>query len=409
MRLDEAAQPSFANHQTFHPRFGWVKKAYDGAKNNPEVFNDPSATVALGVGKNMVEAIRFWGLATHVIERQPKTGSRVSVACPTNIGRILLDDDGGWDAYLEDSATLWVLHWQALSAVTLLPVWWIALNDFSALEFSEADLLEFAVDEVAATSWTQPNISSIQKDVDCLLRMYAPRESRGRQNFDDLLDSPFREIGLISMASGSRDRYRFVLGAKPGLPAEVVAYCCLDYLARMDPDARTCSLTRLANDPGSPGRLLKLTEGALQEALEQVVSTHSSVQLGTPAGVTQLAFQDAPADAARSILFTYYATKRPMLSQPALPAAGAQARRADRPPEDDPEPAALPLNRTSEGRAIRPPGVDPLRWLDDLQRAEDAKKATRVKSPARRASISRKTSKATESDRRSGRSKAPAR
>jgi hypothetical protein len=394
MRLDEAAQPGFANHQTFHPRFGWVKKAYDGVKKNPEVFNDPSATVALGVGKNMVDAIRFWGLATRVITRQPKPGSRLSIACPTNIGRILLDDDGGWDAYLEDSATLWVLHWQAVSTGSLLPIWWIALNDFSALEFAESDLLEFAVDEIAATTWTQPNLSSIQKDVDCLLRMYAPRESRARQSFDDLLDSPFREIGLISMASGSRDRYRFVLGAKPGLPAEVVAYCCLDYLARMDPDARTCSLTRLANDPGSPGCLLKLTEGALQDALEQVASTNSAVHLGTPAGVTQLAFQEAPADVAGSILFRYYAAKRPMLVAPIVPAAGEQARQANRPNEDDPQTVAS-ATPAPKARAIRPPGVDPLQWLDDLQRAEDAKQARRSKSPSPRQRAPRTTNKTT--------------
>jgi hypothetical protein len=357
---------------------GWVKKAYDGAKRDSEVFNDPRATVALGVGKNMVDAIRFWGLATHVIERQPKPGSRLSVFRPTNLGQILLEDDGGWDPYLEDSATLWVLHWHAVSAFTMLPVWWIALNDFSALEFAESDLLEFAVDEVAATAWTQPNISSIQKDVDCLLRMYAPRESRGRQTFDDLLDSPFREIGLISSASGSRDRYRFVLGAKPGLPPEIVAYCCLDYLARSDPDARTCSLTRLANDPGSPGRLLKLTEGALQDALEQVTSANSSVQLGTPAGVTQLAFQEAPAEVARAILFSYYAKKRPMLVLPTLPAAGEQAREAEPSHDDVSKPTTAPVAGVKD-RAARADGVDVMKNLHEIQRAENAKKRSPAK------------------------------
>ena len=201
MRLDEAAQPAFAGHQTFHPRFGWIKKAYEGAKANPNVFNEPNATVDLGVGKNMVEAIRFWGLAFKVIERCPKPDRRrISIAEATPLGGVLLDDEGGWDPYLEDPATLWVLHWLALSAISALPVWWIVFNDFSGLEFAESDLLEFAVDEVAATSWTQPNPSSIQKDVDCLLRMYAPRESRGRQTIDELLDS------AISRARTDRER-----------------------------------------------------------------------------------------------------------------------------------------------------------------------------------------------------------
>ena len=349
MRLEEAAHPGFAGHQTFHPRFGWIKKAYEGAKGNPDVFNDPHATVDLGVGKNMVEAIRFWGLAFKVIARIPKPDRRrISIAEVTLLGAVLLDDDGGWDPYLEDPATLWVLHWLALSAVSALPLWWIVFNDFSGLEFAESDLLEFAVDEVAATRWPQPNPSSIQKDIDCLLRMYAPRESRGRQTIDDLLDSPFRELGIIVSAPGERDRYRFVLGQKPGLPPEVIAFACLDYLGRFDSDARTSTLTRLATDPGSPGRILKLAEADLLEAIEKVAADHDGIHLGSPAGVTQLTFDADPRELATDLLHHYYSARRPGL--PALGIDGVTARKAI--PELPVPVEAVPTQRA--GRSRRP-------------------------------------------------------
>ena len=40
MRLDESCEPAFARHETFHPRYGWVKKGYDAAfKHGPDFFN----------------------------------------------------------------------------------------------------------------------------------------------------------------------------------------------------------------------------------------------------------------------------------------------------------------------------------------------------------------------------------
>jgi hypothetical protein len=52
--------PVFARHETFHPRFGWLKKGFDLAKQDPDIFLREDAPVRLGVGKNMVSAIRYW-------------------------------------------------------------------------------------------------------------------------------------------------------------------------------------------------------------------------------------------------------------------------------------------------------------------------------------------------------------
>jgi Protein of unknown function (DUF4007) len=317
-------------HQTFHPRFGWIKKGYDAAADDPDVFNRPEAPVTLGVGKNMVEAIKAWGIATHVIARvQNPSRPRMSVAMPTALGRALLDEKTGLDPYLEDPATLWVLHWQAVSAVTSLPVWWAAFNDFPALEFTEIDLLRFCTDEIASTSWHQPNESSIQKDVDCLLRMYTKRSTRARQTLDELLDSPFREIGIIQPAPAGRNTYRFVRGVKPGLSAAVITYTCLDYLATTDPDSRTATLTRLSSDPGSPGHLLKLTEKIIQDALEETARTIADIRIAAPAGITQLILDTAPARAAKTVLWSHHRERRPDLLLPTTDVAGRSARAAD--------------------------------------------------------------------------------
>ena len=104
-----AVLPVFARHETFHPRYGWLKKGMDLAAEDSGAFSSNDALVRLGVGKNMVNAIRYWCQAFKVIE--PVDGSgRSREYKPSDPGRGLLDDDSGLDPYLEDTGSLWLLH-----------------------------------------------------------------------------------------------------------------------------------------------------------------------------------------------------------------------------------------------------------------------------------------------------------
>lgn len=331
MSLEQVAIPTFANHQTFHPRFGWIKKGYEAASLDPGAFSRPSAPVDLGVGKNMVEAIRFWTLATKVIVKRPHPERpRNSVYTPSRLGRALFDDRFGLDPFLEDPATLWILHWHAVSEQTILPVWRLAFNDFGALEFSESELLQFCVDEIATTSWSQPLRSSVNKDVDCLLRMYSRRRTKARQSLDDLLDSPFRELGIIQPAPNAKaTSYRFVRGDKPSLPAAAISYACLDYLSRSGEGAKTISLTRLTSDTGSPGRLMRLTEQSIADALNESAKAVTHLHVARPAGAMQMAIDGSARSVADELLYARYAERTAQLPQALdLPLLGPAATEA---------------------------------------------------------------------------------
>ena len=92
---------TFSGHESFQCRNLWLKKGYDHVAQNRS-FNDKDAVVTLGVGKNMVASIRFWLKAFNIITPKDEI---------TEFGRHLLAD-GGWDPYLEDTASLWLLHYQ---------------------------------------------------------------------------------------------------------------------------------------------------------------------------------------------------------------------------------------------------------------------------------------------------------
>lgn len=292
-------QQVFARHETFHPRFGWLRKAVLAANEDDGLFLAPDAPTRLGVGKNMVRSIRYWGRAFTVLRDVRQPGRRLPVVRPTNLGATLFEDDG-WDPYLEDPATLWLLHWRLMRPPCHAPVWSLVFNKLSALEFDEDALCQFVVD-IGAGHFPDLNASSVRKDVSCLLRMYAQRP-KARETLEDALDCPFRELGLVrSTADG--DGYRFGVGSASSLPDALIVHAALDYLAFSSSTGRTATVPRLAAAPGGPGQVFKLDESALRKALERYAAQPGArVRLSAPAGVVQLAFEGHPGQLARSIL-----------------------------------------------------------------------------------------------------------
>ena len=306
MRLVDAAVPGFARHETFHPRYGWFRKAYAETARDPHVFGREDAPVVIGVGKNMVRAIRFWGLAAKLIVKDAESAKRrVSEYVPTRRGHALFDQ-AGWDPYMEDPGTLWLLHWLLLACPSLLPVWWLAFNEFNAVEFDDTDLEEAIKTQLGAVAeWTSPHPSSVKKDLGALMRTYAPAERSSRTGIDDRLDCPLRELNLLSR-SPATGRYRFTLGPKPTLPPEIVAHAVLDYIARTVTGGRTVTLSRLVHEPGTPGQAFKLTEAEMLAALMPSLDRNDGLSLANPTGASQLAWSEDPAAIATAILDGYY-------------------------------------------------------------------------------------------------------
>jgi hypothetical protein len=106
-----AVQHSFSGHETFPFRYPWLKKGFDAVREDPFVFLRDHAIITLGVGKNMVRSIRHWCLTAGVLAESRHGGGALQ---PTELGTLLLADEG-LDPYLEDPATLWILHWQITS------------------------------------------------------------------------------------------------------------------------------------------------------------------------------------------------------------------------------------------------------------------------------------------------------
>ena len=102
----------FSGHKSFPCRYAWLPKAVAAIAAKRELFADEEkAMEELGVGKNMVRSIRFWVEATGMAAISQSGG-----LAGTGTGLAVLGPDG-FDRYLEDIQTLWLIHWNLASNV----------------------------------------------------------------------------------------------------------------------------------------------------------------------------------------------------------------------------------------------------------------------------------------------------
>ncbi|MGB7439783.1 MAG: DUF4007 family protein [Coleofasciculaceae cyanobacterium] len=296
--------PIFARHETFHPRFGWLKKGFDKAKQDSEIFLREDAPVRLGVGKNMVRSIRYWCSAFKVLEDDANSTSKSRLSIPSELGEKLLGDQG-WDPFLEDPASLWLLHWNLLKPTCEAAAWYFTFHVFRPVEFSVEELLQ-GLSDYRDSLGSHIVDASLRKDISCILRMY----QQGNETVfsEDSIDCPFAELGLIQPTTGDSKRYTFNIGTKPNLPAEIIVAACLEF-AKSKGEQKTISVSSLTFDPGSPGLAFKLPESVICTAIEQVERWSNKLNLSDTAGLIQFSFTTDAKELAEDILDKYYSTR----------------------------------------------------------------------------------------------------
>jgi hypothetical protein len=278
----------FSGHQTFAFRYGWLEKGVRGMLDKHDLFFRDDAPVHLGVGKNMVESIRHWCNVTQLIEEDPEhkkaggTALRVST-----IGQRLLAEDG-WDPYLEDDASLWLVHWLLVSNPVIGTTWQIAFSLFQRPDFTKRELM----DHVAAFAEKHSvvvNESSISRDVDCFIRTYTAGRATAKQAVaEESFDCPLQELGLLQSSPDS-ELYRFSVGAKPSLPSHVFGHALSGYFDAVRAGRNTLSVQECLYGPGSPGQAFKLDENTLVAHVEELEKiTRGKVALDETAGLAQI-------------------------------------------------------------------------------------------------------------------------
>jgi hypothetical protein len=281
MSKADVRRGSFGRHETFPLRFGWLTKGFE-VLLEPDPGPEEDLIVRLGVGKNMVGAIKYWLQASRMA-RPTQRGM-----APLDLGKALFAKDG-FDPYLEDEATIWLLHWLiASNRDDATTIYWF-FNRFHKLEFNAGQLLTNLKAFLADSGIQAPSDATLENDVSLLLRMYAGATASRDLSLEDSLDSPLSLLELISRADEARN-FVSMATVRHRLPLMAVGYAIAHLFGQSD--QRTFSLSQLtvgdAEIPGI-GSVFRLTEDCLVAKIEQFLDwLPGHYELRETAGIRQL-------------------------------------------------------------------------------------------------------------------------
>jgi hypothetical protein len=216
------SNPRFSGHETFHCRHFWLKKGFDFIEQGLE-FNDPQAVVNLGVGKNMVSSIQHWLNAFNIIENNDLSEFSKQVF-----------DNAGYDAYLENNGSLWLLHYYLLKK-DYASLYRLTFLDFRktriSAEFSEEQLNDFIL-KLTIRNGFKISSKTIENDIKVLIRNYVPLYKKGSKSLEDDFSSLLINLDLITKVNNSfingAQEFKFLYNSKANLPSRLLLFAVMD-------------------------------------------------------------------------------------------------------------------------------------------------------------------------------------
>jgi len=286
-----AVRPRFSGHETFACRFAWLPKAVRLIARDPSALaDDERAILELGLGKNMVRALRFW------LESFEVASARSGQWALLPFGEAVFGESG-LDRYIERVETQWLLHWHLSTAVqNPLFAWRHILYRRMRADFTRSELLHEMRAEGERLGYEHSDVTLLQH-ADAFLHSYVGSPSSASP--EDTLDGPLVDLGLVRRLGrrrGGADRIEPVF-ALARVHVEEVGRAVLDYAIASYWQARRAgeaviTFRDLLHGEGSPGATLRLHAEDLRDYLECSSTLWSYRPSGDAGSVTAGALPD---------------------------------------------------------------------------------------------------------------------
>jgi hypothetical protein len=231
----------------------------------------------------MVASIRYWLRACQII----KADSSIT----TEIGEAIFNEKTGFDPYLEDEATIWLLHWLLASNSSVATSWYWFFNKYHKPEFTSQELVTSLNDFIkdVIIEGKKPSLSTLKNDAQLIHRMYTQSKGNGRTPLEEALDSPLALLRIMSQTAGGR-RYISRPEARSTLPLAVLGYAVTQVM--QERNLKSIPIEDLMYARGNfcaPGAVFRLTENDLITKLEELVNYLPGVfDIRDTAGIHQL-------------------------------------------------------------------------------------------------------------------------
>jgi len=268
---------SFSGHETFTCRNYWLKKGLDHVWSGGSFGNN--AIKQLGVGKNMVGAIRFWTRAFGLIDGEAKN---------SELGKYIFSSRGGKDPYLEDIGTIWLLHFLLVTTETA-SIYSLIFNYFrkTRLEFTREHIQAFIENECNSKQINY-NVNSVKKDISVFLNNYLlPEKSKSIEaDFMGLL----YELNLIDKVrkDGHVQTYRIENQLRSNIPSQIVLVCLL-----LQQKSSSITFNELLTGINSVGSVFAMSSKSLMNKIEDLQEKYpDNISYKDDGGIQVLQFKE---------------------------------------------------------------------------------------------------------------------
>lgn len=240
----------FRAHDTFFIRKGWLNKGMRNVNADPSVFMGANANPmdVLGIGANMVKALRYW-LQAVKLTSEPTSGRREQTF--TEFGQIVFNND----PYMEEMGTLWLLHYMLSTNVDDATAWYYFFNEFKLTEFSKDDFVKQLTNYIRING-EEVSERSLEDDYNCIINTYVPRikSSPEKVQPESNIDCPLGELGLIDISNKKEKLYKKSVPKKDTLHPLVLLAVILDRAK----GETSIKISSVQNDVCNAGKIFNL-------------------------------------------------------------------------------------------------------------------------------------------------------
>ena len=282
-------------NESFSIREGWLATGLFALEENKNIFSEETAMDKLGVGSKMVKSIKYWLLASHLVEEKREKNSKHSLVPTRHFGEIVKK----YDPYFEDIFTLWIIHYYITTDIEFNTVWNLFFNRFNVTDFTKNTMVDKLVDEFNKIYDKGNSLyNSIDSDCGVLLKMYTSSEEM-IVDPEENLTSPFSELGLVARGS-ERSNYMKVKPLYSKLDRLAILYVMTMNL----PDEKlSVDIDTLLTQDNNVGKVFNLDRNILNEYLDRL-RQEGFIELNRTAGLDMVYISKSISPA--EILENYY-------------------------------------------------------------------------------------------------------
>lgn len=283
----------FSGHQTFPLRYGWLYKYYQVSQfENFSSLTTDDLMVEWGVGKNMVEGLKYWADRVGIYDQNDE-----------NMVSNEYSQIDQHDAHLENINSIWLIHWLLCRNVSELTAYRVFFNFYNGQKVDKTSLFVFVKELFESRQFEAntkkksilqlPSEGTVSKDLSTFFLTYATKKS-GKVS-EDSFSSPLSELGLLKQFD--KQTYLCELEERNSLSDEVFTYALLDYFASLASELNpvtTMSFESFLIGEGSPARVFRMSQSEVEIRLESTSKlTSGKVGWTDTQGLRQIQIKDS--------------------------------------------------------------------------------------------------------------------